>query len=704
MDLRIVLDNGEHLDYESEKSLGIKFQRIVEDYSNPSKRFGEFSYTFNLPKTKNNTRVFEYPDAKGRRRIFVNKQFGCKVFLNNQMLLNGIIALQEFDSTSFKCLFYSQFTDFLDAIKDKELTDLASLPTLDFGQYGNERFVITHLNANYKDSDETSFQFPLIYYRTFDAPATLDNVFKNDRYTMDNPKINFNYIWNENLVRPPSRMNGLYFHQLPPATYLVSIVRAIFEDAGYTLGGSFFNDVDIKRIIIPFTGEVEQLQGSSGTTGAYRTLKLAKTLPDMTQAEFLSAVINTFNLFFTLDQTNKVIKFETWKTLFRTGNDNPYDITPKVFSDSVSFFKLKDADVSIKFENADINNKVAGYDYCLSPEWSKYNNNNPWFSVHPKGTGGDSPPFQDSFQFSCFSESQDRVMNKISGKKNLNIGFTQPNYFTARIYTLRNRNGTTYSGTGGGEPTIAISIPLITAQNQKDNQGANQNSGSGSTFIDNAPSIMKYGEGLQMYYYYGLPNYDLAGTGTGAAFTANYNDNKWNGAFKDWVFVNVITGGTSTSAQVVRTPVGVASPFKLLSRTEYSQLRDVAKTYFINTSGQTDSSKNELGAEVRYLISTYFMAGSALNDNYQTSSFSLTFGENDQFIFDNIYTKFHKKKYDLLINSEMCKLNMRMDESDWREMQINRTIRYNDEFFNLVHIKNYDPILKTAEVQMIKKQ
>lgn len=707
MSYKIVLDNGEILDYENAQSLGIKFQRIVEDFNKPNKRFAEFSYTFNLPKTKNNRKVWGFPDAKGRTKIFVNKEFGCKVFYNNVIVLRGTITLTEFDNDTYKCLFSSQFKELVDAIKDKQLVDIQSLPTLDFGSYGNERFISDHLKADYKNSDETDYQFPLIYYRTFDAPAKVDiSNFGVNRMYMDDPKFNFNYIFNESIYNSPAKLNGLYFHQLPPATYLVSIIRSIIEDAGYSLGGTFFNDVDIKRIIIPFTGEADQLAGASGTTGAYRTLKIAKTLPDISQIDFLSLVINTFNLYFTINEANKVIKFETERTIRSAGNDNAYDITDKVFSSSVSFFKQKDPDVKIRFETPDVNNKVAGYDYCLSPEWS-FNSviDSPWYAIHPKGTGGDSPPYQDSYQLTGYAEAQDRLMNKNSGTKELKIGLTQPNYITARVYSHRNVVGTSYSGAVPGvDPTIPVSIPLICSQTKHDNNGANQNAGSGSTFLDNSPDIMKYGEGIQMLYYYGLPNYDLVGNGNGAAFSTTYTDKKWNGAFRNWCYINIITGGTSTTANVIRTPIGVASPFRLISRYEYAQMREKSKEYFTTISGQTDNSKSELGAEVRYMLMTYFMAGSILNDDYQTSSFSLTFGENPEFLFDNIYTKFHKRKYDLLNNSEMCKLNMRMNENDWREMEINRTIRYNDEFYNLIHIKNYDPDLKSAEVQLIKKQ
>lgn len=689
--IKFLLPNGE-LDYQSPESLGIRFNRIVDDFNNPSKRYGEFSYTFNLPNTKNNSKKFEFPDAKGRTKIFVGKQFSCKVYNNNELLIDGIIELVGFDSSSFNCIFYSKFTQLIDALTDRQLVDLRSLPTLEFPANSNEAFIANHILADYKNCDQTDFQFPLIYYKTFYAPASLDSVMANDRTLMERSDLCFNYIFNEGLTS--AKDNGLYFHQLPPAIYLVSIIRAIFEEAGWTLSGTFFENPSVKRIIIPFTGEIEDLLGASGTTASNRTLNLNKTLPDISQVDFLRTVINAFNLYFTVDIDSKTIKFESHDTIFRVNNDNAYDITRKVNLKSVKKYKEKEPEVQFLFDQSELNNQVAGYDIALPNEFTYRNNDNPFHTIFPRGINI-SPMGSDE---NCFYDTQFRFMNKTTGSKKIELSLTQPNYFTLRLYGTKNINGANYSGSL--VPLIPCSLPLISVQNRRNNDEQYFNEESGTTFCDNTPSKMKYGQGFQMLYYYGLPKYDLTGNGGSFAYTAN----TWNGAFNNWLYIPIITGGTCSTASIKRIPVPVASPFKLMTRNEYQKVRGIANKYFENGTGHTDSSKGVLGAEVRYLLMTYYMAGSINTDNYEPTEFSLTFGDADEFVFDNLYSRFHKGKYNLLRNSHLMSASMRLNETDWKEMQINRTIRFDDEFYRLVSIKNYDPVKRSAEIALLKKE
>ena len=51
--LKLICYNDE-FDYKKAEDLGLSFQRIGDDEIDMSKRYGEFSYSFELPKTKNN--------------------------------------------------------------------------------------------------------------------------------------------------------------------------------------------------------------------------------------------------------------------------------------------------------------------------------------------------------------------------------------------------------------------------------------------------------------------------------------------------------------------------------------------------------------------------------------------------------------------------------------------------------------------------
>jgi len=83
----IILDGKWHLEYETAESLGIKLAKKVDDQNNLSKRFGDFSYTFSVPQTKNNDVVFSHANALAKPKIFVGQKFDCIILNNDKILL-----------------------------------------------------------------------------------------------------------------------------------------------------------------------------------------------------------------------------------------------------------------------------------------------------------------------------------------------------------------------------------------------------------------------------------------------------------------------------------------------------------------------------------------------------------------------------------------------------------------------------------------
>jgi hypothetical protein len=78
--IRIISNIGE-LDYKSNE-FSIELNRITDDMQDLSNRFQDFSYEFELPFTKKNSRVFGAPEAKGSKGIFkINQSIGCQVYL-----------------------------------------------------------------------------------------------------------------------------------------------------------------------------------------------------------------------------------------------------------------------------------------------------------------------------------------------------------------------------------------------------------------------------------------------------------------------------------------------------------------------------------------------------------------------------------------------------------------------------------------------
>ncbi len=681
--VKIELYNGERLDYESPQSLGIKFNRIVDDFTNPSKRSGEFSYSINLPKTKKNDDIFEYADVKGRTKIFVGKSFPCRVFNNEVLLLDGIIELVGIDSDSYRCNFYSNVTQLIDDIGNKSLTDLdfvSAIPYPDSYSFIDiEKFIIQHIEAGYANSDETSFQFPLIYYSNFYLPGIIaDPNLLNFRYVFDIYNSSSDQFDNSN-----PQKNWIYYHQLPPAFYLVSIVNSIFENSGWSIGGSWINREEVKKIIVPY---VNDNPPEYSIDFINNTINLTKTLPKIKQIDLLKNIISLFDLYIFINPQTKEVVLEDFVTLF-SNNTNPYNINNKIDIDTINKKYDFDFNVKAQFDDSD-NNKFAG---CKNQSIYVNNNNDLdciSFTIIPYA------PFDATFSYpnTIPPYIDNSYIGKDDGTKSLSISFEVGNLLSTYLYNVYSKNGTL--NPSSETYNLPISIPMISTQNFTGPSDEIQvNSPTGSTFVDNSPSEMEYSGTLQLLYYYGTDMFN-GNASTYSGFTDN-----WTGNFNDYAYINVATGGTTTIPTGKAISIPFASPYQLIRNSDRDRIVQLIQEYYDGGQGYLSTYR---GMEIQNLLRTYYMGGNT-NDIYETTPYSLVMGNGEDLLFDTLYTKFHRPKYQELQNGHLLTAIMRMDENDWREMQINRTIIYNDELYRLVAIKGYDPINRTANIELAKK-
>jgi hypothetical protein len=104
-----------------------------------------------------------------------------------------------------------------------------------------------------------------------------------------------------------------------------------------------------------------------------------------------------------------------------------------------------------------------------------------------------------------------------------------------------------------------------------------------------------------------------------------------------------------------------------------------------------------------YLQSLYQIAGSTTGvDSDLVTDFSLVFDDSG-FFHETLWSKFHKYKWDRYKNSEMLTADIKMDSYDWEQMQINRPLKYRKELYSLVSIEGFNPLTKTATINIIKK-
>ena len=644
-----ILVYGEELQYKSAQDLGLSFQRIADDEVDLSKRYGEFSYTFDIPITKVNSRIFQEANATARKNIFQpNQDLPCQVYNNNQLLLDGVISLQGVTKTDFNCVFYSKLKEFSDLIEDKTLKDL-QFPVI---EWSYESSIIDHINADYQDATQTYWQFPLTYYGSWFTPYVTYKTkqdfrginFDIEAYTYQR----FYYLLNTPVSNTPAHR---YHHEMPPAFYITSLVNQIFEDAGWSLGGQFFNQPDVLKQVLLYAGDddawdravaasaawYDEAGGILSTSGLTTPLFPAKMLPEMSQLDFLNGIMNMYNLYPVVDVVNKSIKLETYTTLFGDVY-NPYDVTSKIKKETAKFVYMENNDPSIYFAEAE-NFRVMG-DNAASSGMTDQTTNIYWRTIKDSNI--------------------DAFFNHRGTTSDIELPFSPPTIKKTYLW-----NDYNISGSLQNAGAHVIIHPLMSSETPRDTKKWAGN--TGQTYVFNNEGWLKFGGQPTIHYYYGKSN-------------ATTIDKVGKGAASNYYYINMYTGTTLN-----RLPITFCSPMQI-------------QTYRDNINAQAADPEdiNSLDTiTTTYLRGAYNCIGSGM-----TTSYSLTMSESDY--HNTLWSVFHKPKYDRFMYSEVLEAEMRMNEYDWQEMQLERPIKYNGEIYHIVEITGYNPIKNEANIRLIK--
>lgn len=644
-----ILVYGQELEYKSAEDLGISFQRIADNEADLSQKYGEFSYSFDLPITKKNSLIFQNANARGSKNIFQpNTDLPCQVYFNESLLLDGVISLQGLSPTTYNCVLYSKLKEFADLIEDKTLKDL-QFPVIEW-EY--ETSIINHINADYQDATETYWQFPLVYYGSWFTPYDTYKTkqdfrginFDIEAYTYQR----FYYLLNTVNGNTNARR---YHHEFPPAFYIASLVNQIFADAGWSLGGQFFRQPDVLKQVLLYAGDddnwdravaaseqwYDEAGGILSTSGLTTPLFPAKLLPDMSQVDFLNGILNMYNLYPIVDIQNKSIKLETYTTLFGDAF-NPYDITSKVKKETANFVRIENNNPSIYFAEAE-NQRVMG-DNAASTGLTTTTTNIYWRTVKDSNI--------------------DAFFNHRGTTEDIELPFSAPTVKKTYIWNDYNNAGSSMSA-----GSHVIIHPLMSSETPRDTKKWAGN--TGQTYVFNNEGWLKFGGSPTIHYYYGKSN-------------ATTIDKTGKGAASNYYYVNMYTGNTLN-----RVPITFCSPMQIQTYRDLINAQQASVT-------DLDSLDN---ITCTYLKAAYNCIGSGV-----TTSYSLTFGDSQY--HNTLYTVFHKPKYDRFLKSEVLEAEMRMRAYDWQEMQLNRPILYNGEIYHIVEITDYNPIAQTASIKLIK--
>ena len=218
--------NDERADIFSQDSLNLRFNNTFADPSKISTIQTEYSFSFTLPITKTNNKIFDYANILSKRNKF-NKRFKTHVNVDGILIFDGELILQSITKEGYKCNLYINRLNTIDKIfGDTTLNQITNWKI----QY-NQNETINNINSiqdiNYDNADVF---FPLVSYGMFQKKPT-----SNETYTSKHLIDDYATLYNENFY---------------PSHNLLKLVEKCFEHKGYTVDGDIFDDEVLKRIYI----------------------------------------------------------------------------------------------------------------------------------------------------------------------------------------------------------------------------------------------------------------------------------------------------------------------------------------------------------------------------------------------------------------------------------------------------------------------
>lgn len=214
-EIKLILPQGE-LDINTDIGFGVTYS--IDDIRTPENRNSSYTKTVTLPSTNNNNRLLGmlFDINSTFDQFNPNLKNPCKITVNSTTVLDGFIQLRaikkqlEYDdegnSFDYEVVVYDNTIDFFSEIGDSTLGDL------DFSSTSHT-WSRTNIELAWAGNDwMDGVQYPLMY----DGNDT----------------------------------NGWMVEWMKPSFYHKHIVNKIFEDAGYTVSGSFWSNADYEKELV----------------------------------------------------------------------------------------------------------------------------------------------------------------------------------------------------------------------------------------------------------------------------------------------------------------------------------------------------------------------------------------------------------------------------------------------------------------------
>ena len=235
-----VLVNDKPADIGNPDDFNIVIHRELLDFSRPNSQGGDHTYDVVFPPTKVNAEIFgpamaDYRTSKKFRSV---QSLKIAIYSNGQRIFDGVPIIKEASpNVGYTVTMFGNDIDWASLLESRSMRDLV-LPdspftgTRIYGAPIEPTGPLTARDITQLDDSETIVQFPLVAYGNYFVAGGLG------------------------LGLLANRVQEIGWQQVPPSVFVVPLIKAILNQAGYQLSSDFFELEEVRKQVMAYTGDM----------------------------------------------------------------------------------------------------------------------------------------------------------------------------------------------------------------------------------------------------------------------------------------------------------------------------------------------------------------------------------------------------------------------------------------------------------------
>lgn len=228
----------------------IRINNVINDPVKLDYNQAEYSYSFNLPATKNNNIIFDYANNLSKLNKFHNR-YTAELYADGNLIFEGSLTLNSYKENEYECNLVNVKIYSLDEIFSGMTMNKIKGMEIDFSG-------VTTMNAMNAESNPIA-TFPLVSYGAFQkVPKSEDEVGAEYTSKFDLDKYN---RW--------------YIESCYPSLNMLDTLKAAFNTKGYEVMGDAFQDPVLKNIYMSTNLADEQVPTYNLGNPAFGNVKLS---------------------------------------------------------------------------------------------------------------------------------------------------------------------------------------------------------------------------------------------------------------------------------------------------------------------------------------------------------------------------------------------------------------------------------------------